>query len=168
MVTLAMPVVVAEIGWMTMGLVDTLMVGPLGPEAIGAVGIGSSLFMGVVHLRDGPAARPRHAGVAGVRRRPPRRVPPVAGARRRCSAWCCRVPVTLLLLGLSTLLGSWGLRSRRSCRLTRPYLDVLAWSVPPLLLYATFRRYLQGMGVVRPVMIALVTANVINASSTGS
>ena len=31
-----------------MGLVDTLMVGPLGPEAIGAVGIGSAVFMGVV------------------------------------------------------------------------------------------------------------------------
>ncbi len=32
----------------------------------------------------------------------------------------------------------------------------------PLLLYATFRRYLQGMGVVRPVMIALVSANLVN------
>src|SRR5262249_37770528 len=38
-----------------------------------------------------------------------------------------------------------------------------AWSIPPLLLYASFRRYLQGMGVVRPVMIALVLANVLNA-----
>ena len=38
----------------------------------------------------------------------------------------------------------------------------LAWSVPPLLLYAAFRRYLQGMGVVRPVMVALVIANVVN------
>ena len=46
--------------------------------------------------------------------------------------------------------------------LARPYLDVLAWSVLPLLLYATFRRYLQGMGVVRPVMIALVMANIAN------
>ena len=46
--------------------------------------------------------------------------------------------------------------------LTRPYLDVVLWSVLPLLLYATFRRYLQGMGVVRPVMIALVTANLTN------
>ena len=55
-----------------------------------------------------------------------------------------------------------GTRSR-GLPLSRPYLDVLVWSVPPLLLYATFRRYLQGMGVVRPVMIALVTANVINA-----
>ena len=48
MVTLAAPVVVAEIGWVAMGLVDTLMVGPLGPEAIGAVGIGSVVFIGVV------------------------------------------------------------------------------------------------------------------------
>jgi MATE family multidrug resistance protein len=31
------------------------------------------------------------------------------------------------------------------------------------LLYAAFRRYLQGMGVVRPVMIALVLANILNA-----
>ena len=44
----AAPVVLAELGWMTMGIVDTLMVGRLGPEAIGAVGVGSSLFIGVV------------------------------------------------------------------------------------------------------------------------
>ena len=42
---LAVPVVVAELGWVSMGLVDTLMVGPLGPAAIGAVGLGSTTFM---------------------------------------------------------------------------------------------------------------------------
>ena len=47
MIRLAAPVVLAELGWMTMGMVDTLMVGRLSPEAIGAVGVGSSLFMGV-------------------------------------------------------------------------------------------------------------------------
>src|SRR6185436_8579079 len=47
MLTLAVPVVMAELGWMTMGLVDTVMVGRIGPEAIGAVGIGSSLFMAI-------------------------------------------------------------------------------------------------------------------------
>jgi MATE family multidrug resistance protein len=48
MFVLAVPVVLAEMGWMTMGIVDTLMVGRLSPEAIGAVGVGSSLFMGIV------------------------------------------------------------------------------------------------------------------------
>ena len=47
MFALAAPVVVAELGWITMGMVDTLMVGPLGAEAIGAVGLGSALFIAV-------------------------------------------------------------------------------------------------------------------------
>ena len=44
-----------------------------------------------------------------------------------------------------------------------PYLRVIGLSALPLLFYATFRRYLQGLHVVRPVMYALVTANVVNA-----
>ena len=72
------------------------------------------------------------------------------------------VPVTAMLLVLSGLLSRWGL-DPSVLALARPYLDIVLWSVLPLLFYATFRRYLQGMGVVRPVMIALVTANVINA-----
>ena len=83
MFRLAVPVVLAELGWMTMGMVDTLMVGPLGPEAIGAVGVGSSLFMGVVifamGLMLGLDTLVSQAFGAG----PARRVPPVAGARRR-------------------------------------------------------------------------------------
>ena len=41
---LAWPVIVAELGWMFMGVVDTLMVGRVAPEAIGAVGLGSILY----------------------------------------------------------------------------------------------------------------------------
>ncbi|MBI4478065.1 MAG: hypothetical protein HY654_12890 [Acidobacteria bacterium] len=44
MLALAGPMIVAEIGWMMMGIVDTIMVGPLGPEAIGAVGVGGIIF----------------------------------------------------------------------------------------------------------------------------
>src|SRR5687768_9487618 len=44
---LAWPVILAEIGWMAMGIVDTLMVGPLGPAAIGGVGLAGILFFAV-------------------------------------------------------------------------------------------------------------------------
>src|SRR5690349_8646032 len=37
---LAGPVILAELGWMFMGVVDTIMVGSLGPSAIGAVSVG--------------------------------------------------------------------------------------------------------------------------------
>src|SRR5678810_132629 len=44
---LAGPVILAEIGWMVMGIVDTMMVGPLGPAAIGAAGLGSGVFTAI-------------------------------------------------------------------------------------------------------------------------
>ena len=45
-----------------------------------------------------------------------------------------------------------------------PYLKAITWSAWPLLLYAAFRRYLQAINLVEPVMFALVTANVVNVA----
>jgi len=47
MLALAGPVVMAELGWVTMGIVDTVMVGGLGASAIGAVGLASTLFFAI-------------------------------------------------------------------------------------------------------------------------
>src|SRR6202034_2265602 len=43
-----------------------------------------------------------------------------------------------------------------------PYVHALNWSTLPLLLYFVFRRYLQGMDQAKPVMFALVSANLVN------
>jgi MATE family multidrug resistance protein len=141
MIRLAAPVVLAELGWMTMGMVDTLMVGRLGPEAIGAVGVGSSLFMGVVifamGLMLGLDTLVSHAFGAGE--------------VDDCHRWLVHGALLAIVLSLPHVLA-----------LTRPYLDAVTWSVPPLLMYSAFRRYLQGMGVVQPIMIALVLANIVN------
>jgi len=161
MLTLALPVVIAELGWMAMGVVDTLMVGRLSPEAIGAVGIGSSLFTGVVifgmGLLLGLDTLVSHAYGAG--------------RLDECHKWLLHgialslvasIPVIGILVTMTVLLPRWGL-APSVLVLAQPYLAVLTWSAFPLLMYATFRRYLQGMGVVRPVMIALVMANLTNA-----
>ena len=44
MVRLAGPLVLAELGWMLMVIVDTIMVGRVSPAAIGAVSLGGVLF----------------------------------------------------------------------------------------------------------------------------
>src|SRR3954465_3744167 len=43
---LALPLIIAELGWMSMGIVDTIMVGrlPNSAIAIGATGLGQSLY----------------------------------------------------------------------------------------------------------------------------
>jgi MATE family multidrug resistance protein len=160
MFSLAAPVVVAELGWITMGMVDTLMVGRIGAEAIGAVGIGSSLFLAI-----GVFAMGLLLGLDTL-------VAQAFGAGRldECHIWLVHgvalslaltFPVMGVLWALTSALGRWGLHPDVHA-LTTPYLSVLTWSVLPLLLYASFRRYLQGMGIVRPVMIALVLANAMN------
>lgn len=160
MFTLAAPVVVAELGWITMGMVDTLMVGRLGAEAIGAVGVGTALFNAVAVFSMGMLL-----GLDTL-------VSQAFGARRldECHRWLVHgmalsvalaIPVTALLFFIGRFLEHWGM-DPEVLRLTRPYLDTVAWSVLPLLLYFCFRRYLQGMGLVRPVMIALVLANLAN------
>lgn len=160
MFTLALPVVLAEMGWMVMGMVDALMVGRIGPEAIGAVGLGSSIFMGISIFAMGLLL-----GLDTL-------VSQAFGADdiETCHRWLIHgvvlalglgIPIVGLLLWISSGLDTWGL-DPTVLALTRPYVVIVSWSVPPLLLYAAFRRYLQGMGIVRPVMFALLGANIMN------
>src|SRR6516165_6431939 len=51
----ALPLVIAEVGWMSMGIVDTIMVGrlPQSAIAIGATGLGQSLYHSVAIFGGG-------------------------------------------------------------------------------------------------------------------
>jgi multidrug resistance protein, MATE family len=160
MLALAMPVVTAELAWVTMGIVDTIMVGGLGPNAIGAVGLASMLFFAVAVFAMGLLL-----GLDPL-------VAQAFGARRldECHRWLVdglwlSVLVTLPMMGvvfaMHATLGRWGLPPG-VLELARPYLAILTWSLAPLLCYVAFRRYLQAMNVVRPVMFALVAANLVN------
>jgi MATE family multidrug resistance protein len=160
MFDLALPVVLAEMGWMTMGMVDTLMVGPIGPEAIGAVGLGASIFLAVCIFALGLLL-----GLDTL-------VSQAFGADDidDCHRWLVHgvvlavglsIPIAALLLWIATGLDGWGL-APSVLVLTKPYVEIVSWSVLPLLGYGAFRRYLQGMGIVRPVMLALLAANVVN------
>jgi MATE family, multidrug efflux pump len=160
MFALALPVVIAELGWMTMGMVDTLMVGPLGPEAIGAVGLGSALFiaMGIFGMGMLLGLDTLVSQSFG------------AGRLDECHRWLIHgvalsvlltIPTTLLLFWVSANLDRWGMNPD-VLRLMRPYLDAIAWSTLPLLVYFALRRYLQGLGVVRPIMVTLIVANLMN------
>jgi MATE family multidrug resistance protein len=158
---LAGPVVVAEIGWMFMGIVDTLMVGPLGPAAIGGVGMGSSLFfwlavfgMGLLLGLDTVVSQAAGAGDAV-----------------RCRRWLWQGlalaivvagPIALASEALRVNLGRLGLHPEVA-PIVDGYLGVVFYSLLPLLVYAATRRYLQAIGVVAPVMFTLVTANIVNA-----
>ena len=159
--SLAWPVVAGELGWMAMGVVDTIFVGRLGAEAIGAVSIGNMLYFAMAVFALGLLL-----GLDTL-------VSQAFGAGRRdeCHRWLvqgvylCLIlsPIVMgLLVASIPLLGRLGLNPT-VLEGAVPFLRVQIWSTLPLLLFSAFRRDLQAMGVVKPVMFALISANAINA-----
>ncbi len=77
---LAVPVVLSELGWMAQGVVDTIMVGRLGPAAIGAVAVGNAVFYTPSLFGIGLLLGLDTAGSPGLRAQRLRRLPSLAGA----------------------------------------------------------------------------------------
>ena len=160
MIRLAGPLVLAELGWMAMGVVDTMFVGRVGAEAIGAVGLGTMVFYGIAisagGLLLGLDTLVAQSFGAGDRE---------GGHRSLVSGvWLAvlMIPVVMgAIWALEGILPSFGV-NRTVLRATRPYLHALIWSAPPLLIYFALRRYLQALHIARPVMTTLITANLVN------
>lgn len=162
MLELAMPLVMAELGWMTMGIVDTMMVGRLSDSAraIGAVSLASILYIAVAifgtGLMLGLDTLVSHSYGAGD----------VEDCHRSLvNGVYLSIAITPVLMGIvrviepvlhAVKIDPWVLDQ------TIPYLRALNWGTLPLLLYFVFRRYLQGMSLAKPVMFALVSANLVN------
>lgn len=162
---LAGPLVLAELGWMGMGIADTIMVGrlPASAEAIGAVSLGHVLFYAVALFGGGLLL-----GLDTL-------VSQAFGAGKIED--CHRSLVNGVFLGLvlaPVLMGVvWGLTPALQpfgihpdiLLDAVPYLNAINWSTLPLFLYFAFRRYLQGMNLVKPIMFSLVSANLVNLAA---
>lgn len=160
MLHLAAPLVLAELGWMAMGIVDTMVVGRVSAEAMGAVSLGSIVFytagvfasgllLGLdtlVSQAFGAGDRDdcRHSFINGI-----------------WLALSLAAPVMVLVWASIPLLARLGIDPAVLSQ-TRPYLRAIDWSTLPLLLFVCCRRYLQALNIVRPIMITLLTANLIN------
>jgi MATE family, multidrug efflux pump len=160
MLGLAAPLVLSELGWIAMGIADTMFVGRVSAEAIGAVSLGGVLFYSIGIFASGlllgldtlvsqahgagDSDDGRHSLVNGV--------------------WLALllIPIVMgIVWAFLPALAMFGI-NQSVLRDTTPYLRALNWSTPPLLLFFCFRRYLQAIGVVRPILITLIAANVVN------
>jgi multidrug resistance protein, MATE family len=161
MLRIAVPVVLAELGWMAMGVVDTIMVGPLGPQAIAASGVSNSLQMAFAIFAMGLLL-----GLDTL-------VSQAHGAGRveECNRWFWHGVAAACAIAPALVAASWLLLHLVPAMqfhpdvapLVQQYFGILLWSGAPLVFYAALRRYLQAIHAVTPVMIALVSANIINA-----
>jgi MATE family multidrug resistance protein len=162
MVALALPLVLAELGWMAMGIIDTIMVGrlPHAAVAMGAVSLGTALFYTCTVFGGALLL-----GLDTV-------VSQAYGARNlddcHKSLWnalyLC-VPIAVLSIAVNEALAHYLPRfgvNPEVLPFATSYIRLLNWGTLPLMLYFALRRYLQGIALVKPVMFALISANVIN------
>ncbi len=162
MLQLALPLVLAELGWMTMGIVDTMMVGRQAnsADAIGAVSLGSILYYAVAifgaGLMLGLDTLVSHAYGAGDLE---------DTHRSLVNGVYLSIGLTPVLMGLIRF-GEPALRvlniPNEVLSQAIPYLRAINWSTFPLLLFFVFRRYLQGINLAKPVMFSIVSANLVN------
>jgi MATE family multidrug resistance protein len=162
MLRLAAPLAIAELGWMFMGIVDTVMAGPLGAAAVGTGSLGGMVFFPIAICGTGMllGMDTLVAQAFGANDRQDARRTLVNGI------WLgtALAPVVAFVLwALIPVLRAAGVNPRVVIMLG-PFIRNLLWGVWPLLLYAAFRRYLQAVNVVKPVTFALVSANVVNAA----
>jgi MATE family multidrug resistance protein len=160
---LALPLVLAELGWMSMAIVDTVMVGhlPDSATAMGAVSLGSNIFI-VLALFGGGLLMGLDTLVAQAFG---------AGHREDCHrsllngiylSVALTPPLTVAVWLLPRLFRTLQI-DQAMLALAIPYTKALAVGLFPLLLYFAVRRCLQAMNMVRIVAFALITANIINA-----
>ncbi len=160
---LALPLILAEIGWMSMGIVDTIMVGrlPNSAIAIGATGLGQSLYHSLAIFGGGLLL-----GLDTL-------VAQAYGREDLNDARHSLVNGMLLAFMLAPLfmlaISFWPALMQRfgiSVELVepmRPFLRAMNLGTLPLLAYFALRRYLQAVSVTTPIMFAVVSANVVNA-----
>jgi MATE family multidrug resistance protein len=156
---LAAPVATAQAGAQLMGLVDVAVLGRLGARELAASGVGNAVFfafsvvgIGIVLGIDPLVAQAVGAGDH-------------ARARRALWQGVWLAVVVSAALTLVLVASAYALPLLGAPELTedaQSFLLVRTTSLLPLLLFFVCRSYLQAYGRTRPLLVAMVAANVLN------
>jgi MATE family multidrug resistance protein len=158
---LALPVAATQVGAMLLGLVDTLMLGRVGAEALAASAIANVWIYGTTQLVLGTlfGMDPIVAQAHGARRGD---VAGLALQRGLVLAGLLSLPVMALWLGTERFLLLTG-QEPQLARMAHAYTLVQLPSLPFFLAFFALRQYLQGREMVRPALWVMVFANAVHA-----
>ena len=157
---LSLPIVVGQLGQLTMSVVDNIMVGKVGIEALAAASIANAIFAVIMVIGFGltMAVTPLTAMAYG------------AGKDRECGI-VLRQGILINLFSGLLLCGVTFFFSECIYLLNQPdeivgaaslYMKVLGFSMLPLMLFQSYRQFAEGVSFLRPAMIIMLLANIIN------
>lgn len=161
MIRLAAPLAIQQIGHQLMGLVDAAMLGRWSDAALAGAGVGNALYFGITCVGLGIVM-----GMDTV-------VPQALGAgrdddARRAVGAGVRLAIligliTTLVVCASPLLLELANVDRDVVFEAKPYVYMRALGAVPFLITVALRSYLAAHGRTRPLVIAVVLGNILNA-----
>jgi MATE family multidrug resistance protein len=150
---LAGPVVAAQLAHISMGFVDTVMVGRLGPEALAGVALGNTVFfffaiMGMGMVR---AVGPMVSQAVGAKEAR------AVGRSVRQGLWMATGLGLVILLVLSNVepVLRWTGQEPVAIDGATRYLDAIRWGILPFLGFAALRSFVEGLS--RPLPVTIIS-----------
>ena len=157
---LALPIVIVQVGLMFMGVVDTIMVGHVSPQALGAVALGNLYYfaaaifgMGVLLSLD-----PVISQAVGAN-------DDVAISRAVQRGFVLSLLLTLFVSAIIPTAGPVLTFLRQPADvvpLAHDYMLGILPGVAPFFFFVILRQTLQAMHKTRPIVITIVLANLVN------
>lgn len=158
---LAYPVIIGQLGIIMMGVVDSIMVGRLGPIPLAAASLGNSLIFIILIIGIGSSivVSPLVAILVGGNR------------FSECGTYFRQsllvnialsiVMIVIILLGVNFiyLLN----QPPEIIEQTIVYMTIVGLSAFPLMIYQTYKQFIEGLSVMKPAMVIALLANFINA-----
>jgi len=157
---LAYPVILGMIGHTLVGIVDNIMVGKIGPTELAAVSLGNSFIFIAMSLGIGfsTAITPLVAEAHGKNNREEGRLAFHHGL------YLCTI-LGLFLFGViffsKPLLSFMG-QPEAVVKLAKPYLDIVGFSLVPLIMYQAYKQFADGMSQTKYSMWATIIGNIAN------
>ena len=157
---LASPVMLGMVGHMTVGFADNVMVGQLGAAELAAVSLGNSFFFLAMSLAIGfaTAITPIVAEADSSKN-----IMGVKDALKHGLILCSIMGISLyLLLMLVKPIMFKMNQPLEVVKLAIPYLNFIALSIIPLIIFEALKRFSDGLSNTKYPMYATILANVIN------
>ena len=158
---LAYPVIIGQLGVIMMGVVDSLMVGRLGAAPLAAAALGSSLTFIVIIIGLGlsMAVTPLVAIAVGAKKYED------CGVYFRQSLLIntiFSIIISVLIFYVADLIRYFNQPVEVQVQ-AQSYMKIIGLSSIPLMLFSTYKQFIEGLSVMRPAMIITLLANIINA-----
>ena len=157
---IAIPVVLSQIGQVVVQMADTMMVGRLGANELASVSFASALInLGLFFATSSALGLTPLVG----RNYSEGNTKKVSQLFQNSFTFnlVMGIIIMLLLLLAGQFMGYMG-QSEEVVRLAQPYMEIIAISLVPVLLFLSFKQFLEGIGNTRIAMAITILANIIN------